>query len=108
MSDYRNGITEDDLQFTKDALIKSNAREYETLWALQGILQDINEFDLPADYLEKQQEILSTMTVEEHRELIQKFIDPEKMFYVVVGDAATQLQPLEEIGLGEPEIVAVN
>jgi hypothetical protein len=27
------------------------------------------------------------------------------MFYVVVGDAATQLKPLEKIGFGEPVLV---
>jgi zinc protease len=31
-----------------------------------------------------------------------KYIDPAKMYYVVVGDAKTQLEPLEAVGLGKP------
>jgi hypothetical protein len=27
------------------------------------------------------------------------------MYYVVVGDAKTQLEPLKTLGLGEPELI---
>lgn len=108
MADYREGIPEEDLAFTKSALLKSNARNYETLGALQGILQEINSFDLPADYIAKEQELLKTMTLEEHAAICRKYIDPEKMFYVVVGDAATQMEPLTAVGFGTPEMITVD
>ena len=34
-----------------------------------------------------------------------KYIVPDKMYYVVVGDAATQLKPLEKIGFGKPVLM---
>lgn len=108
MAAYREGIPEEDLAFTKSALIKSNARNYETLGALQGILREMNSFDLPADYIAKEQEILKSMTLEDHQAICRKYIDPEKMFYVVVGDAATQLEPMKAIGFGTPEPITVD
>mgnify|MGYP006284639715 FL=1 len=108
MSDYREGISADDLEFTREALLKSNAREYETLYALQGILQQINRYDLPEDFIDREQEILRNMTREQHRELCQKYIDPGKMYYLVVGDASTQLKPLEKMGFGKPELITVD
>jgi zinc protease len=38
-------------------------------------------------------------------ELVNKYIDPSKMYYVVVGDAKTQLDDLEKVGLGKPILV---
>ncbi len=102
MAKYREGISEEDLAFTKNALLKSNAREYETLWALQGMLEEISTYQLPFDYLTKQQEVIKAMTLESHRELAQKYIDPNRMYYVVAGDAATQLKPLKSMGFGDP------
>ncbi len=107
MARYREGISEEDLEFTKNALLKSNAREYETLWALQGILQQINSYDLPEDFIAREQEILRSMTLEDHKALCQKYIDPQKMFYVVVGDAASQIEPLKKAGFGKPELITV-
>jgi zinc protease len=108
MTRYREGITSEELEFTKDALLKSNARNYETLYALQGMLRQINTFDLPADYITTEQDILQSLTLEEHETQCRKYIDPEKMYYVIVGDAATQLQPLSNLGFGQPELITVN
>ncbi|MAE07379.1 MAG: peptidase M16 [Bacteroidetes bacterium] len=105
MEQYREGITDEDLAFTKNALIKSNALKFETLRALIGMLEGISMYDLPDDYVIDQEEIVRNMTMESHKELAQKYIDPAKMYYVIVGDAATQLEPLEEIGFGKPEVI---
>lgn len=102
---YRQGISEADLEFTKNALLKSNARNYETLDALQGMLRDIDRFDLPDNYVEKEQEILRSMTLQQHKDLCMKHLNPDRMYYVIVGDAATQLKPLRELGFGEPELI---
>jgi len=101
MTNYREGIAPEDLQFTKDTLIKSNARNFETLGALLGILNDIAMYGYPDDYIKQQEEFVKNLTAEKHKELAQKYIDPGRMIYLVVGDAATQVKPLEELGLGE-------
>ncbi len=105
MNKYREGISEDDLVFTKDALLKSNARQFENMRSLLGMLESISNYNLPFDYLTLQQEVTGSMTLEGHRALAQKYIQPQNMYYVVVGDAATQLEPLKSLGIGDPVLV---
>jgi zinc protease len=105
MEEYREGIDEEDLAFTKNSLIKSNAREFETLGAKLRMLEEISMFDLPADYIRDQENIVREMTLEQHKALAEKYIDPNKMYYVIAGDAATQMKPLKKIGFGTPELI---
>ncbi|MCZ6701819.1 MAG: insulinase family protein, partial [Ignavibacteria bacterium] len=105
MNAYRIGIQEEELEFTKNALIKSNARRFETLGALRGMLDNIAMYDLPFDYVKDREEEVRNMTLEVHRMLAQKYINPDIMTCVIAGDAATQLQQLKELGIGEPVLV---
>jgi zinc protease len=105
MAKYREGISEEDLAFTKDALVKANALQFENMRSLQQMLESISMYDLPFDYIARQQEVTKSMTLEEHKALAQKYILPKNMYYVVVGDAATQLKPLANLGFGDPILV---
>ncbi|MCK9401019.1 MAG: insulinase family protein [Bacteroidales bacterium] len=105
MEDYRKGIPMEDLTFTKNSLNKSKAREFETLGAKIRMLQDISMYNLPVDYVREQEKIVSDMTLEQHKALAEKYIDPSRMYYVIAGDAATQMEPLEKIGFGKAEAV---
>ena len=105
MNKYRDGISDEDLAFTKDALLKSNARQFENMRSLQRMLEDISMYNLPFDYITKQQKVTGSMTQETHQMLAQKYIQPQNMYYVVVGDAATQLEPLKSLGFGDPVLV---
>ena len=105
MENYRKGITQEDLEFTKNALTKSNARRFETLYSLLGMLQTMSAYNFPDDYIKKEEDIVKKMTFEEHKALAQKYIIPDKMIYVVVGDAETQLEPLKKVGFGDPVLI---
>lgn len=98
ITNYKNKISEDDLTFTKNALIKSNARRFETQNSLLGMLQQINFYNLPVDYIEKEEEIVDKMTLEQHRVLIDKYLDSSKMIYLIVGDAETQFEQFKTMG----------
>jgi zinc protease len=105
MNKYREGISEEDLVFTKNALIKSNARRFETLSALRGMLNDVATYNLPFDYVKQREEIVRNMTLEQHKTFAEKYIDPNVMTYVIVGDAKTQLEPLKNLGVGNPVLL---
>ena len=105
MNKYRDGISEEDLTFTKNSLLKSNARKFETLGALRYMLESISMYHLPFDFITRQQEVAKSMSIDQHRSLAQKYIDPDKMYYVVVGDAETQLELLKSLGLGTPVLL---
>lgn len=102
MEKYRNGVTENDLQFIKNCMILSNALRFETNESLTGMLTTMSRYGLPDDYIKKEEDIIRGMTVEEHKAITDKYIVPGKMYYVIVGDASTQLKPLEKIGFGKP------
>jgi zinc protease len=105
MEKYREGITPEDLDFTKNALIKSNSRRFETINSLLSMLSSISKYNLPADYVLKEQDVVSNITGDQLKELAQEYIKPNQMYYVIAGDAASQLKPLEKIGFGKPVLL---
>jgi zinc protease len=105
MEKYRNGISEEDLQFTKDCMILSNALRFETNGALLSMLSTMSKYGFPDDYVKKDEQVIKGMTLADHKAITEKYILPDKMYYVVVGDAATQMKPLEKIGFGKPVLV---
>lgn len=106
MEKYRNGVSEDDLLFIKNSMIRSNALRFETNSALVNMLATLSKYGLSDDYVRKEQEIIRNMTTDKHRAIVQKYIIPGRMYYLVVGDAATQLKPLDKIGFGTPELIS--
>ena len=105
MNKYREGIPLSDLEFTKNALIRSNARAFETLGALRGMLNNIATYNLPFNYVKQRENFVRNYTVEQHKELAQKYIEPNSMIYLIVGDAKTQLEPLKKLGIGNPVLL---
>ncbi len=102
---YLKNISNEDLQFTKNALIKSNALAFETLRAKLGMLSDISNYHKPFDYVRTEENFIRSLTPEMHRDLAQRFIRPGNLYYVVAGDAETQLKELGKAGLGEPVLL---
>jgi len=105
---YREGVGQETLDYTKDAMALSNARRFETPGALLGMLSEIATYGLPFDFVLQEEGVVRDMTLERHKELAQQYLDPAHMIYVVVGDAATQLAPLRSLGLGNPIRLDVN
>jgi len=105
LTKYRQGISEEDLIFTKNALIKSNARRFETLGALMSMLDNIAKYNLSTNYIKEREKIVQDMSRETHKQLAEKYMIPDKMIYLVVGDAETQLETLRELGLGDPIVL---
>ena len=66
------------------------------------MLNTMTAYNLPADYIKQEEAFVKGLTVEKELELANKYIDPARMYYVVVGDAKTQLKELEKVGLGKP------
>jgi len=105
MEKYRKSIPQEYIDFTKSSLMKSNALRFETLGNLLSMLNTMTAFDLPDDYIKKEESFIKGLTVEKELALANKYIDPAKMYYIVVGDAKTQLDDLEKVGLGKPILI---
>jgi zinc protease len=105
MEKYREGISEEDLEFTKNAMIKSNARRFETLYSLLGMLQTRSNYGFEPDYIKKEEDIVRNMTLEEHKALAEKYVTPSKMKYLIVGDAASQFEQFKDAGFDEVKLI---
>jgi zinc protease len=105
MEKYREGVPQEYVDFTKSSLLKGNALRFETLGGLLGMLNTMAAYDLPADYIKQEEAVVKGLTADKLTGLAKKYIDPSKMYYVVVGDAKTQLDELEKVGLGKPVLV---
>ena len=93
------------IDFTKSSIMKGNARLFETLSSLIGMLTTMSSNNLPPDFIKQEEAYLKGLTADKQLDIVKKYIDPSKMYYVVVGDAKTQLKPLEKVGLGKPILV---
>jgi len=102
MEKYRQNIPQDYVDFTRSALMKGNALRFETQQGLLGMLNTMSSYNLPWDYIKKEEAYVKDLSPAKVLDMAKKYIDPARMFYVVVGDAKTQLEPLETIGFGKP------
>jgi zinc protease len=102
---YAGNYTENDLATTKSFLIKSNARLFETSGAKLNLLDNISKYNWSPDYVIEREKIVKGMTVEKIRALSKKYLDSNRMVWLVVGDAKTQLEPLKKLGLGDPVLL---
>ncbi|MFT6826711.1 MAG: zinc protease, partial [Patiriisocius sp.] len=98
---YKDGISQEDLDFTKNALIKSNARRFETQFALLGMLQEMSTYGLDSNYIEGEETTVRNMTLDSHKALANKYLDPSKMAYLIVGDAESQYTQFRDMGFDE-------
>ena len=106
IADYGNQFTAQTLDKTRDAMFRENAAAFEMPDARLDILEAIAAYELPAGFMKTQEQMLRDMTPEQAQECIRKWLNYDRMFYVVVGDAETQLDRVQKAGLGE--VIVVN
>jgi zinc protease len=92
------GIKDDEIVFLKSALGQIDALRYETGFQKAGFIGRILDYDLPADYVDRQNEILKNINKTEINSLAKKWINPDKMNILVVGDKAKILAGLQKMG----------
>ncbi|APU11242.1 peptidase M16 [Cellulophaga lytica] len=105
MSNYSEGYNQNDLEVSKGYMIKSNARAFETMGSKLNMLENISMYNYPVDYAKQRENSVKNMSVEDVKKLADKYVNPDKMIYLIVGDAKTQLNKLNKLGYGEPELL---
>jgi zinc protease len=102
LENYGKNYNENDLEITKGFMIKSNARAFETLRSKLNMINNISNYGFDDDYAKQREDIVKAMTIGDIKTLAEKYLDTDKMIWLVVGDAETQLKKLENLGFGEP------
>ena len=101
-----NGITDEEITFTKNAMLQSDALKYESPMQKLGFIKRVLDYDLPKDYVAQQTQILNTITKTELNELAKKYLPANNMVIVVVGDKASNLEKIKKLGYEVIEIDA--
>lgn len=99
---YRQGVPAETVNMIKNTILRGNALDNETISAQMGALNPIVQYNYPFNYSKQQEEIVRKLTADEFKAITQKYIKPDKMIYLIVGDKATQYDKLKELGLGDP------
>ncbi len=105
LAKYPSTFSDADLATTKGFLIKSNARAFETAGAKLNMLENISTYGWEYDYVKKRETVVKEMTIDRIKALSNKYLDPAKMIWLVVGDAKTQLGRMKDLGFGEPVLL---
>lgn len=107
MNEYKTkGVTAEELAFTKSSMTQSEARKYETGFQKAGFLNNILTYNLPADFTEKQNGILNSMTVPDVNGLALQYLPTqEKLVVLLVGDKAALAEKIKAKGF---EIVELD
>jgi zinc protease len=96
------GLTEKELAFTKDSIAESAKRQYEAPQALTGMLDSISKYGWPDDFAERRLKELASFTLADMKRLAEKYIRPDAMVLLVVGDKKKIEKGLAELPYGTP------
>lgn len=94
----RDGITDEELTFTKSAIGQRDARAYETPSQKLGFLSRMMTYNLKPSFVDEQSKILQAMTKADMDALATKHLDVDEMIMVVVGDKAKHQSEIKALG----------
>jgi len=106
ITDFRNnGISAEELEFTRRSMGQSDARKYEAAFQKAGFLSRILEYNLPATYTKEQNTMLAKLKLDEINNLALKYApDPARVHIVLVGDKAKVWEKLQRLGYEMEEL----
>jgi len=81
-----SGIRPDELAFMKQAIGQRDALRYETGFQKAGFIRNILYYGLPDDFTRQQAKILNGLTAADINKLSAKWIRPDRLNILVVGD----------------------
>lgn len=94
-------VSEDELQFAKQAIIRGFPRTFETSEQIANRLVDLVLYDLPSDYFNRYIDRVAAVTREEVERVARKYLDPGRAAILIVGDVQaieSGLRSLEDVG----------
>ncbi|MBU2279291.1 MAG: insulinase family protein, partial [Gammaproteobacteria bacterium] len=94
----QQGITDEELNFMRQAINQSDALKYETPNAKLGFMAQILEHHLSPDFVKERNQIVANISKEEINALAKKHLNSKEMSIVVVGDAKKLRPELKELG----------
>jgi zinc protease len=109
LNDYtKKGVTDEELEFTKSAMLNNEALKYETPEQKASFLSQILRYDLGKDFTQSQSKILREINKADINSIAQKNIHPDKMIILAVGNKYLLKDKLEKLGYGKVKEVELD
>lgn len=94
----KTGITDEELAFTKSSIGQADALKYETAQQKATFIKRIMDYNLEKNFVDKQNDVLKSITKSEINVLAKKHLTFDNMIIVVVGDKAKTYEGLTKLG----------
>ncbi|MDH4069457.1 MAG: insulinase family protein [Ignavibacteria bacterium] len=94
-------VTEDELQFAKNSLIRREPRNFETPGQIAGQLESLVLYGLPDDYFATYVQNFQKVSIADVRRVAERYLHPAEMNIVIVGDVAEVRDGLGSLGYGD-------
>lgn len=99
-------VTADELALAKSSVALGYPRGFETVQQIARSVAQLALHDLPDSYFEEFVPRLQAVTLDEVSGAAQRYLDPDRMATVIVGDPDRVSETLGVLGLGQPETVS--
>jgi zinc protease len=97
-------MTPEELKSSKDAVAQSLPGRFEHAAETVGAFSEIYVYDLPLDYFSLLPAQIYSVTAEQAQAAAQKYIQPDKITVLAVGDRAKIEAEMKKLNLGKTEI----
>jgi zinc protease len=99
-------MTDDELKFLKSAVGQNDALRYETNNQKAAFIRRILQYNLPTNYMEAQMKLLNSVSKDDLNKISKKYIQPDKMNVLLVGDKERILESIKKLGYDVVELDA--
>lgn len=98
-------VSVDELKFAKNSIILSFPRNFETPAQIASQVATLELYNLPDNYFNNYISKIEKMKIEDVRRVSKKYLNPEKMSIVVVGDYNATKSSLEKLNFGKIKLL---
>jgi zinc protease len=101
-------LTPDETEAARNAILRGYPRRFETTDATIGVLQDLALFGLPDSEINNFLSQIGKVKPEDVTRVASKYVNPEQLAVVVVGDLAKVRPGIEALNLGPITVLAAD
>ena len=97
-------MTPEEMKLSKDSITRSMPGRFERGTDAAATFAEIYVYDLPLDYFSKLPESIDAVTPDQAQAIAQKYIHPDKMVVLAIGDRSKIEEEMKKLNLGKVEI----
>ena len=102
------GVEEHEVDLCRRAISQAMARSLESARARLSMLESITRYGLPDDYIAKRMQWLERASAKQLDDLAARYLEKDRLICLVAGDLEKIRGPLEELGIGAVQEMALE